>query len=226
MNSPIGAGCPSCLATNGIGLCARWHLELPHFEIALNMNRSRKLDLTTTPPLAQNPCCVSVGIIKNKCSFENGTEIFKNKKSEGNYMTLVAFKIPRTAKTAKTPYNNFLSGEVFLSWLKVLFAFDEDCIHSRNARSFSGSSITCGRGSIGSCVYHDGNPTFSAQLIALGLGVYGANDIILKFKFTCKYTKNLLVRWLFVFKNFFHRTLLEAVTPIAHNEQGLPKYGN
>ena len=53
---------------------------------------------------------------------ENGTEIFKNKKSEGDYMTLVTFKITRTAKTAKTPYNNFLSGEVFLSWLKVLFA--------------------------------------------------------------------------------------------------------
>lgn len=32
---------------------------------------------------------------------------------------------------------------------------------------------------------------------------------------------DLLVRWLFVFKNFFYRTLLEAVTPIAHNGSGL-----
>lgn len=131
-------------------------------------------------------------------------------------MTLVTFNKPKIAAIAKTPYKIFLSGEVFLSWFKGLLLF-EDCIQSLYACSFAGSSITCGLGNIGSCVYQDGKPAFAAQLTAFGFGVYGANDIILKFKFTCKYTKNLLVRVLFVFKNFSHRILLGVLNPIAHN---------
>jgi len=44
------------------------------------MNIITKLDLTTAPPLAQNPCCVSVGLSSTNVCLETEQKFLKTKK--------------------------------------------------------------------------------------------------------------------------------------------------
>ena len=63
------------MATNGIGLCARWRLEAQNYQTKMKQHRSTALEYSTEPPLAQNPCYAYVPTCLAECSFGNEIEI-------------------------------------------------------------------------------------------------------------------------------------------------------
>lgn len=171
-------------------------------------------------------------------------------------MTFVTFNMTKIAAIATTPIMMFLGVKKFFASLFCdeepllplpVYSFTR-CGDIPNVSPFTIISIVCIGGKFGNPAGRDFktpsiiSPTENCFTIVPPVApvdvidtapfriVYGSMKIYLairkSFELTCKDTKNLLVSGLFVFKNFSHRSLLEAGCPIAFDGRQLPAEGD
>jgi hypothetical protein len=208
---------------NGIGLGEEADLTAQKMIVALMFNTAPQLYSSTETAFLPNSCCVSVGFIKQKLKIEARKEIFKNKKERGHYHIVfrVLMNLPSLYKSKKTepfllpyvttyPFRAVAEPPLFIpNEFKLPPKENTPSFFKLSALSIQNRGSTCGR-------IAKKATTASADAPKM----YGNAFIDFMIKFTCKYTKILLMCVLFVFKNFYHRTILEALNPIVHNGYG------